>query len=232
MGAKRFLLIAGGTVGGLGAVLSITPPQFGSTTGGSTSGNPLGSSAATSSSSPTPVPPQPQAAPAPADTSAANKVVSASPTTTKKSSKKSATKKNGTASSATATPSTTPASPTPASTPASSSPTSSGISGTFTGATFDAREPNGQDWGSVTVTVVIKDGKIVSSIGSQSPSSRGPYAFSALDPFFKSNQMTLSEIVAESSSKVISDNLFVSRVTYSSLAYWSSIKSALGKAGI
>ena len=30
---KRFFLIAGGTVGGLGAVLSITPPQFGSTTG-------------------------------------------------------------------------------------------------------------------------------------------------------------------------------------------------------
>ena len=34
MGAKRFLLIAGGTVGGLGAVLSITPPQFGSASGG------------------------------------------------------------------------------------------------------------------------------------------------------------------------------------------------------
>ena len=30
---KRFFLIAGGTVGGLGAVLSITPPQFGSTSG-------------------------------------------------------------------------------------------------------------------------------------------------------------------------------------------------------
>jgi len=30
---KRALLIAGGTVGGLGAVLSITPPQFGSSSG-------------------------------------------------------------------------------------------------------------------------------------------------------------------------------------------------------
>ncbi len=30
---KRALLIAGGTVGGLGAVLSITPPQFGTSTG-------------------------------------------------------------------------------------------------------------------------------------------------------------------------------------------------------
>ena len=31
--SKRFFLIAGGTVTGLGVVLSITPPQFGTTTG-------------------------------------------------------------------------------------------------------------------------------------------------------------------------------------------------------
>ena len=34
MGAKRVLLMIGGTVGGLGAVLSITPPQFGSASSG------------------------------------------------------------------------------------------------------------------------------------------------------------------------------------------------------
>lgn len=45
MGAKRVLLIAGGTVGGLGAVLSITPPQFGSAT-----------ATALSKSTPAPVP--------------------------------------------------------------------------------------------------------------------------------------------------------------------------------
>jgi len=53
MGAKRVLLIAGGTVGGLGAVLSITPPQFGSAT-----------ATALSKSTPPPVP-------APAQTAAA-----------------------------------------------------------------------------------------------------------------------------------------------------------------
>lgn len=53
MGAKRVLLIAGGTVGGLGAVLSITPPQFGSAT-----------ATALSKSTPAPVP-------APAQTAAA-----------------------------------------------------------------------------------------------------------------------------------------------------------------
>ena len=58
MGAKRVLLIAGGTVGGLGAVLSITPPQFGSST-----------ATALSKSNPAPAPAQTQAA-APASTPA------------------------------------------------------------------------------------------------------------------------------------------------------------------
>ena len=68
MGAKRVLLIAGGTVGGLGAVLSITPPQFGSST-----------ATALSKSTPTPVP-------APAQTAAAAPAASTpAPAATKKS---------------------------------------------------------------------------------------------------------------------------------------------------
>ena len=53
---KRFFLIAGGTIGGLGAVLSITPPQFGATSGLTLgTGTPLsGSTTATPSASPTP----------------------------------------------------------------------------------------------------------------------------------------------------------------------------------
>lgn len=68
MGAKRVLLIAGGTVGGLGAVLSITPPQFGSAT-----------ATALSKSTPAPVP-------APAQTAAAAPAASTpAPAATKKS---------------------------------------------------------------------------------------------------------------------------------------------------
>ena len=69
MGAKRVLLIAGGTVGGLGAVLSITPPQFGSST-----------ATALSKSNPAP-------APAPAQTQAAAPASTPAPAATKKSSK-------------------------------------------------------------------------------------------------------------------------------------------------
>jgi uncharacterized protein with FMN-binding domain len=54
---KRALLIAGGTVGGLGAVLAITPPQLGSSSsiniaGGATSGATSTSASASASSSP------------------------------------------------------------------------------------------------------------------------------------------------------------------------------------
>jgi len=113
MGAKRVLLIAGGTIGGLGAVLSITPPQFGSTAGGTLSGNKLGGGTTT------PAAPAPTQAttPVPTETAAATPA----PTATKK-----ATKKGTTATTAPA--ATTPAPVTPAK-----------ASGTFTGSTQNTR---------------------------------------------------------------------------------------------
>ena len=73
---KRFFLIAGGTVGGLGAVLSITPPQFGSTsglslgTGTSLSGGTTSLSGGTTTSTPAATPtPAPVSTPKPAGVS-------------------------------------------------------------------------------------------------------------------------------------------------------------------
>jgi uncharacterized protein with FMN-binding domain len=48
---KRALLIAGGTVGGLGAVLAITPPQLGTTSAINIAGAPMVGTGATSSAS-------------------------------------------------------------------------------------------------------------------------------------------------------------------------------------
>ncbi len=48
---KRALLIAGGTVGGLGAVLAITPPQLGSTSAINIAGAPVAGSGVTSTAS-------------------------------------------------------------------------------------------------------------------------------------------------------------------------------------
>ena len=48
---KRALLIAGGTVGGLGAVLAITPPQLGSTSAINIAGAPMAGADTTASAS-------------------------------------------------------------------------------------------------------------------------------------------------------------------------------------
>jgi len=112
MGAKRVMLIAGGTIGGLGAVLSITPPQFGTTSSSGLGGTLLGGGSTTTTTTPapatttTPAPTATTAAPAPAAT---------------------ATKKATT---------TTPA---PAATTAAPAPAKAKPSGTFTGSTSQTR---------------------------------------------------------------------------------------------
>jgi len=235
---KRFLYIVTGAIGSLAAILSITPPQFGGASTGATSAlggakSSTSSAAASNAAAATTATPAAAASTPAASSPAPVATTKATTKKKKKTTKKTTTKAttSGGTTTSTTTTTTTPATTAPA--PAASTPAaSSGVSGTFTGAAYDAAEPNGRVWGSVSVTIVLKNGKVVSSTGSQSPSSRGPYAFSALDPFFASNQMTLQEIKAMTTSSVISKTLYVGGVTYSSLAYWSSVKSALAKAGI
>ena len=113
---KRALLIAGGTVGGLGAVLAITPPQLGSSSsiniaGGSAIGATSASTSASASSSPS--------------------------TQTTKSSKPVATKK------ATAQ-ATTQASATPTADPTTAAPAPAAINGKFTGPSVNVNYGNVQ----------------------------------------------------------------------------------------
>ena len=147
MGAKRFLLIAGGTVGGLGAVLSITPPQFGSASTGTLGGKSLGGGTSTATA---PAPAQTQAAPAPTDTAAA---ATPAPAATKKSTKKST--KSTTAA-------TTPAAP---ATTAPAAPAKAKPSGTFTGSTQQTR------FGPVQVEITVSNGKITAAKALQYPNN-------------------------------------------------------------
>ena len=122
---KRALLIAGGTVGGLGAVLAITPPQLGSSSSINIAGG--GSIGATSAS-----------------TSAS---ASSSPSTqVTKSSKPVATKKASTRATAQAT--ATPTADVPATQAPATSPAA--INGTFTGPSVNVNYGNVQ----VQITVV------------------------------------------------------------------------------
>ncbi len=128
--SKRLFLIFGGTVGGLGAVVSITPPQFGSSGG-------LGSLGSKSTST------TPSAS---AQTTTTTPATPAQPTPTTAAKKKKTTKKAASPGAA----NTTTA---PAQTQAPA-PQSAGVSGTFTG---DAAQTA---YGPVQVQVTVSNGKI------------------------------------------------------------------------
>lgn len=176
---KRVLLIVTGTVGALGSVLAITPPQFGNNSGGFTA-----------DATPTPT---------------------ATPVVTK-----------------TAAPGKTPTSPIPTPVATTAAPTKA-PSGTITvtGDTFGANE-GGRNWGDVSVSVTFVDGVITAVKGKQSPISRGQRAFDRLDPYVLGQKITVAGIKSKSANSLA----FVSGVSYSSIAYWESLKSAISKAGL
>ena len=143
---KRGLLIGVGTLGGLGAVFAITPPQFGSSAG--VGGIPSSTTASTTSSTATQaVPAQTQAASTPAP-------VATKATASKKKKTTTTTKSTTGTSSNTTTTQTTPA-------PAAAS--SSGVSGTFAGSTSQTR------YGPVQVQITVTNGKITAAKALQYP---------------------------------------------------------------
>ena len=224
---KRGVLIGVGTLGSLGAVLAITPPQFGTNTSAS------GGLSGGSSTGTTPAPAATTTAPTPTPTPAATK--STAPAATKSASPKAtpkatATKKATPTPTKSAAPAPTPtktATPTPTPTPTQTQAQSTGASGTFTGATFPADE-YGRNWGNVHVTVTFKNGVIASINGSQNPSSRGYMAFNAIDPYVAGQKITVATIKSKSASSLP----YVGGATYSSMAYWQSLKSAISQAGL
>jgi uncharacterized protein with FMN-binding domain len=140
---KRAWLIAGGTVGGLGAVLAITPPQLTSNETALANGldlSPIATTTAEATATPTTDP-----TPASTDSAAPATTQSAKPTPSK---------------SATASPA---ASPTAAATQAASGKAQSG---TFTGDPYTMR------YGTVQVKITINNGKITDAVALQAPSGR------------------------------------------------------------
>jgi hypothetical protein len=161
----------------------------------------------------------------------------AQPTATKAAPKSKATKKatggatESAAASASATATQTQAAapaPTPAKTTAAPAATG-GYSGTVTGASYQAR-----NYGTLSATVTFKDGKIASVNASQSPSSWSQNSLSALIPYVSSGKITVEQIkqyAAEQLPCAIS-NSCQSQASFSATAFWSSVKSAISKAGL
>lgn len=213
---KRAILIAGGTVGSLGAVLSITPPTFTSTE--SASG--IGGSTfvpATETATTTPTATQtPTATPAPTKTATEDKSAApAQQSTATKSANSTSTKSAAPAATPTPTKTATPT-PTPTPTPTNSATTSGkATSGTFLG------DPSTMRYGTVQVKIVISGGKIVDAVAVQAPSGRDQRYTDMAVPVMR--QKTLAAQSANISG--------VSGASYTAYAWWVSLQSALSKAG-
>jgi len=191
---KRAILIATGTVGGLGAVLAITPPTFTSTESSSmalpgAAVDPAGSAstpAATQSAAPT-------------------KSVTAAATAKATPSKSAATNNSQ--------------SQTPAATPtkaATVAPVKKAASGTFTGDSVDVR------YGYVQVKITVENGKITDAQAVVAPSGRN-------DRWTQMSVPVLRQQTLQAQSANING---VSGASFTSYGWYTSLASALAKAGL
>jgi uncharacterized protein with FMN-binding domain len=206
---KRALLIAGGTVGGLGAVLAITPPQLGATNSLNISSGAVGVSSGTTEVSP--------ASSSSASTSASNQVT----TGATKSPKPVATKKSSAGATATASASasasaTASASQTPTPVKTTAAPTPVTKSGTFTGPSIDVK------YGFVQVKITVVDGRITDAVAVKSPSGRNDRYTNMAVPILK------KQTIAAQSANIQG----ASGASYTSYGWYTSLQGALNQAGL
>ena len=201
---KRALLIAGGTLGGLGAVMAITPPQFSSTESLAIGGGAIAASTptavATATDSPTP---------------AATKTMATSTkkATASKSAKPAATASSNSNSGAVATADPTP---TATKTTAAPAPVSKGVTGTFTGPTVNV------NYGNVQVQITVNDGKIVDATALQAPSGRNDRWTNMALPILKKQTLAAQSASIQGASGA----------SYTSYGWYTSLQGALAKAGL
>jgi len=202
---KRALLIVGGTVGGLGAVLSITPPQITSSSSVSSLPGAMPAVGGTKQNAPTPTAKATQSS---APTTAATKKATPSAKASAQSSA-SATAAPAQSQSATAAPAQTQAAaPVPA--------TKSGVSGTFTGSAVDV------SYGIVQVKITVVNGQITDAQAVQAPNGRNDRYTQMAVPILR--QRTLAAQGANISG--------VSGASYTSYGWYTSLVSALKQAGL
>ena len=215
---KRALLIASGTVGGLGAVLSITPPHFGSsgisTLAGASADTSAQNNAQNNAQNSAPAA---SATPTTAPNKTASKAATSTTATKKSTASKStnsttSTSSNSNSNSTTNSDNTAVATPTPSKTAV----TPAGVTGTFTGDVFNV------SYGNVQVRITVSNGKIPDAVALQAPSGRNQRYTDYAIPNLR--QQTLS-----AQSAAISG---VGGASYTSYGWYKSLISALQKAGM
>ena len=201
---KRFLLIAAGTVGGLGAVLSVTPPQLGATDLG------LGLDMGTLTTSETPA-----QMPAVVDSNPATSVPTKSATKPSTSNPTTSTQTQTSAPAPAQTQATTPATPTPVKT-ATTAPTVNSVNGTFTGPVVDV------SYGNVQVQITVTNGKITDAQALIAPTGKN-------DKYTKMSLPTLRQQTLAAQSTSIQG---VSGASYTTYGWRKSLQGAMVKAGL
>jgi uncharacterized protein with FMN-binding domain len=202
---KRALLIAGGTVGGLGAVLAITPPQLGANSALSISGAAAGVSSGTAE-----VAPASSSSTAVATESAAPK---ASAKATAAATKKATAANSGTNNSAAST--TAPATQEPAAS-SSAATSSKSINGTFTGPSVFV------NYGNVQVKITVVNGRITDAVAVVAPSGRNDRWTNMAVPILKAQTLKAQS----------ADIQGASGASYTSYGWYTSLQGALAQAGL
>jgi uncharacterized protein with FMN-binding domain len=212
---KRFLLIAAGTVGGLGAVLSITPPQLGATDLGlglDMSTLPTsGVSTQTPVASQTTPPADPTSVPAKPNQSATK------PNSTKPgvSNPTASTQTQTSVPTPAQTQATTPAIPTPVKT-AATAPTVNSVNGTFTGPVVNV------SYGNVQVQITVTDGKITDAQALIAPTGKND----------KYTRMSLPGLRQQTLAAQSTSIQGVSGASYTTYGWRKSLQGAMVKAGL
>ncbi len=189
-------------MGGLGAVLAITPPQLGTTSAINIAGGPVTGPGATSSAS--------------ASSSSANATVSAKATAAAtKNARPVATKSSGTNTVATAPATQDSATTAPATTaPATNSKTS--INGTFTGPSVFV------NYGNVQVKITVVNGRITDAVAVKAPSGRNDRYTNMAVPILKEQTLKAQSANIQGASGA----------SYTSYGWYTSLQGALAQAGL
>jgi uncharacterized protein with FMN-binding domain len=177
---KKTLLIATGTIGGLGAVLSVTPPQF-----GQTNVIALGNQGVDTQSAPV------------------QDTAQATPPST-------ATKKASTPKA------TTPAAATPVPKQSTAATSGGSINGKFTGDSVDIK------YGFLQVQITVTNGKITDAQAIKTPDARNDRYTNKAVPVLR------AQTIAVNGNNL--DN--VSGASYTSFGWYTSLTSAMVKAGL